>query len=247
MEKKDLFSGHSKIYAAFRPTYPEALYSFLLSRVEGRSCAWDCATGNGQVAQRLAREFEVVYATDISEQQIQHAVQIPNVRYEIQPAEATAFPESSFDLITVGQALHWFNFETFFREVARVAKPGALFAAWGYGHIVVDPVIDPHIHDFYERVVGPYWDERRRLVENAYADIGFPFGVMDHPEFAIEVDWTRQQLEGYLESWSATQAFIKAKKVNPVPAFSNTIKALWPDEKYLGIRFPLFLKAGYLR
>ena len=247
MEKKDLFSGHSKIYAAFRPTYPEALYSFLLSRVKVRSCAWDCATGNGQVAQRLAREFETVHATDISGQQIQEAVQLPNIKYEVQPAESTAFPDSSFDLITVGQALHWFNFHAFFREVVRVAKPGALFAAWGYGNIVVDSVIDPYISRFYEDVVGPYWDERRRFVENGYADITFPFKVLNHTEFAIEVTWTLQQLEGYLESWSATQAFIKAKKVNPVPAFSNTIKALWHDEKYLGIRFPLFLKAGYLR
>ncbi len=247
MEKKDLFSGHSKVYAAFRPTYPEALYTFLLSHVTGRSRAWDCATGNGQVAQRLARDFEIVHATDISAQQLQQAVALPNIQYELQPAEATTFPDAYFDLITVGQALHWFNFEAFFREVKRVAKPGALFTAWGYGHIFIDPAIDPHIRHFYENVVGPYWDERRRLVEDGYSNLSFPFETLSHPDFAIEANWKRQQLEGYLESWSATQGFIRARQFNPVQELSRNIKDLWPDDKIIRVVFPIFLKAGHLR
>ncbi len=246
MERKDLFSGHSKLYAAFRPTYPDSLYEFLMSRVSRRSRAWDCATGNGQVAQRLARDFAVVHATDISTQQLQYAAPISNIHYEIQPVESTTFPDSYFDLITVGQALHWFDLTTFFREVARVAKPGALFAAWGYSHIVIHPDIDKHIRQFYDHVVGPYWDDRRRLVENGYSDINFPFDALAHPEFAIEVDWTLQHLQGYLESWSATQAFIKVRRFNPVPEVSAALKNLWPEDKAMRVLFPVFLKAGYI-
>ena len=54
---KDNFSTQSSQYAKFRPTYPQALYDFLMSHVADTKLAWDCATGNGQVATALAKQF----------------------------------------------------------------------------------------------------------------------------------------------------------------------------------------------
>src|SRR5688572_29467213 len=124
--KKDFFSGHSKLYATFRPSYPADLYSFVFTHVKNFYSAWDCATGNGQVAQVLAKHFKHVEATDISQQQLDNAVQIQNIHYSTQGAEKTAFPNNHFDLITVGQALHWFDLDKFYSEVKRVAKKDAL-------------------------------------------------------------------------------------------------------------------------
>src|SRR5882672_948119 len=121
---KDLFSAQAKQYAAFRPTYPEALYDFIFQHVHGNENAWDCATGNGQVAQRLARQFKKVYATDISQKQLDQASPANNIHYAVSPAESTPFPDHQFDLITVGQALHWFDLDKFYAEVKRVIKPG---------------------------------------------------------------------------------------------------------------------------
>src|SRR5690349_15726659 len=109
MSTKDYFSGHSKIYAAFRPIYPKELYDFIFEHVTGRERAWDCATGNGQVAQYLSSQFKKVQASDISKQQVENAFQATNIKYTICRAEQTPFEDHSFDLITVGQALHWFN------------------------------------------------------------------------------------------------------------------------------------------
>src|SRR3954470_6311391 len=109
MGTKDYFSNHAKIYAAFRPTYPEELYSFIFQHLEQRTTAWDCATGNGQVASYLAKHFDQVYATDISQQQLDNAILLPNISYTVSAAEKTSFPDQFFDLVTVGQALHWFN------------------------------------------------------------------------------------------------------------------------------------------
>ena len=50
MSQKDYFSGHAKIYAAFRPTYPKELYDFIFKHTKNFDRAWDCATGNGRVA-----------------------------------------------------------------------------------------------------------------------------------------------------------------------------------------------------
>src|SRR5437879_2833438 len=107
---KDNFSKRSHLYARFRPTYPRQLFEFLISLVPERQAAWDCGTGNGQVAAVLAGYFDKVYATDISENQIKHAVEKPNVVYKIEAAEQTSFPDELFDLITVAQAVHWFDF-----------------------------------------------------------------------------------------------------------------------------------------
>jgi SAM-dependent methyltransferase len=244
MSTKDLFSGHANVYASFRPEYPEALYQFIFKFVQGKNIAWDCGTGNGQVAKRLARSFTSVYATDISEKQLEQAKTAPNIFYSVAPAESTAFLPNTFDLITVAQALHWFNAEAFFTEAKRVAKPSCVLAIWGYGNIRINDILDPHIQNFYANVVGKYWDEARGHVETEYRNIAFPFETIDTPRFNIELTWGLRQLKGYLESWSATQRYIKELNENPVIEFSKTLEENWGKDELLPIRFPIFLKLG---
>ncbi|MBA4054511.1 MAG: SAM-dependent methyltransferase [Marivirga sp.] len=243
-EQKDYFSSQANVYAAFRPTYPEAMYQFIFQHLKGRNAAWDCATGNGQVANYLADYFKKVYATDISQQQLAHAVQRTNIVYSLSSAEKTSFPEHQFDLITVGQALHWFEREAFYNEVKRVAAPGALLAVWGYAFLNIDPAIDKLILNFYHNIVGPYWDQARRLVEEEYNSVEFPFEQITTPRFFISAKWNVQHLAGYLESWSATQKYIKNRGVNPVPELTNEIGRIWPAEIIKDITFPVFLKLG---
>src|SRR5687768_17493951 len=97
---KDNFSKQASDYAIYRPDYPNELFDFLLPLVNEKNCAWDCATGNGQVATVLADYFTTVKATDISAKQLENAVQKSNIEYSIQPAEKTNFSNQHFDLIT---------------------------------------------------------------------------------------------------------------------------------------------------
>ena len=113
MSNKDFFSGHSKLYATFRPTYPDDLYDFIFKHVQNFDSVWDCGTGNGQVARYLSTSFKKVYATDISQQQLDNAFQADNIIYSVSGAEQTNFTNNQFDLITVGQAMHWFDVERF--------------------------------------------------------------------------------------------------------------------------------------
>lgn len=247
MEKKDYFSRQSKAYAAFRPTYPEELYAFIFRHLEDRSCAWDCATGNGQVARRLADHFDAVYATDISQQQLDQAVAASNIFYSAAPAELTPFGDNQFDLITVAQALHWFDLPSFYKEANRTAKSGGLLAVWGYGLLTVDPVIDELFLDFYNHKTGPYWDPARRLVENHYRDVSFPFEEIPCPDFNISVQWTPDQFGGYLQSWSATQKYIAKHGVNPVPSFMDSLRDVWGKDESKRVSFPVFMKLGIIR
>lgn len=244
MTPKDLFSGHSQQYATFRPTYPAALYEFIFQYVSNKDRVWDCATGNGQVARYLSAHFKEVQATDISQKQIDQAYQAPNIFYSVSAAEKTTFPNEHFDLITVGQALHWFNHPEFYKEVKRVAKPNSILAVWGYAMIFVSPAIDQIILDVYTNIAGPYWDEARRMVEREYKTFEFPFLEIPTPPFAIDVEWSMDHLLGYIESWSAMQKYMQATGINPIQSIGERLKAHWkPGEMKKG-KFPVFLRLG---
>jgi len=240
---KDNFSKQADIYAKYRPHYPRELFDFILQQIEKKQNAWDCATGNGQSAKVLATYFENVFATDISQKQIDKAIRTENIHYSIQPAEKTNFSENTFDLITVAQALHWFATDKFYREASRVARPGSLFAAWSYSLLNINPLIDRHIRAFYTKVIGPYWDAERKYVDEEYKTILFPFPEITAPKFNMEYYWTIEELEGYLNTWSAVQKFIAANNYNPVDELMQTIKPFAGHEK-LKIEFPLHIRMG---
>lgn len=242
--QKDYFSTHSSIYAAFRPTYPNALYEFIFKHVKEKGKVWDCATGNGQVASYLADHFDEVYATDISQQQLNNAIESDNIFYSISPAEKTSFANHEFDLITVGQALHWLNLEAFYTEVKRVGKKDSVLAVWGYERCSVNSEIDKLFSDFYNNIVGPYWDPARKLIENEYRDIEFPFEEIATPKFEIKVEWTLEHYTGYLSSWSATQKYIKANGADPLPELIDKLKPHWESGQVQSITFPVFLRLG---
>jgi ubiquinone/menaquinone biosynthesis C-methylase UbiE len=240
--RKDYFSNHAKTYATFRPTYPAELFDFIFSHVHGFTNAWDCATGNGQVARHLIHRFKQVHATDISQPQLDNAFQAPSIIYSKQPAENTNFSNETFDLITVAQALHWFDTNKFFTEVERVGKKNSVLAIWGYSNLSVDDSINPLLHDFYVNTVGTYWDDARRHVENEYAHINFPFQNRVEKKFELTVQWTFRQFIGYVQSWSATQRFIQAKGLDPTEEFSKAVSLHWPIDQVRIVKSPLFLK-----
>ena len=240
---KDLFSGQADSYAKYRPTYPDELFAFLLHQVNGREQAWDCATGNGQTALVLARHFTRVQATDISEQQLAKAPRLPNISYTLQPAEKTGFANDSFDLVTVSQALHWFDFDRFYPEVRRVTRSGGWLAAWMYGGLTINEPIDALKKQLHDETLGPYWDRARKFVNDNYANIPFPLEEIACPAFHITYDWTLEQLKGYLNTWSALQAFIRIHQFNPVDELMQRIAAYWTGTT-MQVRFPLFLRMG---
>jgi hypothetical protein len=241
----DNFSRQAAQYALYRPRYPKALYDFLLSHTSGREQAWDCGAGNGQVAVQLASQFNHVWATDISENQLKQARALPNITYLQTRAEHTPFPQNTFDLITIAQAIHWFDFEQFYQEVYRTAKPSCTIAAWGYGLLHINSTLDPIIEAFYSEQIGRYWDSERKYIDEAYETIPFPFAEIKPPAFSIEVSWTLAELAGYFNTWSSVQKYIARHQINPVHDLITRLQPHWqsPEEKK-AIRFPVFMRVG---
>lgn len=242
---KDNFSRQAESYAKYRPAYPSALFDFVLAQIVHRQNAWDCATGNGQSAKVLAKHFENVSATDISQKQIDNAEKATNIQYSVQPAEQTSFDDNTFDLITVSQALHWFNFEKFYAEAKRVAKQDSWIAVWMYSLLRISKEIDAIIETYHFQTLEKYWDNERKYVDSNYTTVPFPFKEIKTPVFLIEYHWTIEELEGYFNTWSALQKFITANNYNPIPELIQQIQPHWKEDK-MKIIFPLHLRMGQI-
>lgn len=244
----DYFSAVSGSYAAFRPSYPQALFARLATLAPARRQAWDCATGNGQAALGLTSFFERVAATDASAQQIAHAQPHAKVAYALAQAEAVPFRDRSVDLITVAQAVHWFDLEGFWSEVRRVGAPGAAIAVWCYVRLTVDGgSIDREINAFYDNIVGPFWPAGRAAVEEGYRTLPFPFPEVRVDGLSLERAMSLRDLGGYLRTWSATQGYTAHHGHDPVHGLLHRLAVDWgePDTARL-VRWPLFVRAGHL-
>lgn len=246
MELKDYFSKQSKAYVKYRPYYPKELYDYLLSLQANRTLAWDCGTGNGQVAQVLANHFEQVIATDLSEKQIAQAKEQANIVYKVCPVEQTPIAAQSVDLITIGQALHWFNWEAFYTEVRRVAQPNAVIAAWTYVLYEVNERVDAVTYELYENILGDeYWAKERKLVEQRYASIPFPFQELTAPQLTMKIEYTFEQLMGYLSSWSGVNQYIKVNGANPLDKIVEPMAEAWGDlTKAKEVSWELYMRVG---
>ncbi|MFQ5604063.1 MAG: class I SAM-dependent methyltransferase [bacterium] len=245
MNFKDHFSKQAVDYAKYRPTYPLALFDYLASLTAEHELAWDCATGNGQAAVALAKYYNTVAATDASTSQIQNAVVHPKIQYRVSPAEKTNLKVHSVDLITVAQALHWFELDKFYDEVRRVSKSGGILAVWCYNLLTVDRQIDRLLLDFYQNMVGDFWPAERKLLEDEYAPLPFPFREIQPPPFKMTCHWNLGELVGYLNTWSAVQKYKIAHKTDPLDLITERLENLWGlKEAKKKITWPVCLRIG---
>ncbi len=242
----DHFSGVANRYADFRPHYPTALFDYLATLVPSSAAVWDCACGNGQATVDLAARFERIIGTDASKEQIASAKANARIEYRVAPAEQSGLPDNSVGLVTVAQALHWFNFERFYAEVQRVLAPGGVIAVWAYGiNEVEGEAVNELVQRFYTDVVGPYWPPERKLVEEGYRTIPFPFAEIAPPVFRMEARWTLEELLGYFSTWSATNRYIKATGSNPLEPLAVELKGVWGDAgRRREVVWPLAVRVG---
>lgn len=240
---KDHFSEGSDAYMVYRPGYPEELFRYLSSLTQNHDRAWDCATGNGQTALALSNYYSQVIGSDASQNQISHAQQKEGVIYRVEKAEQSSLENHSVDLVTVAQALHWFDIDAFSSELNRVLKPGGVLAVWTYGLLNINPEINDEINTLYGPVLDNYWPPERKMVEAGYKNIEFPFNEIQTPEFQMETEWNLSHLVGYLCTWSAVKKYEAANGVNPVEQRYESLARPWGNpETPLRVQWPLTLR-----
>jgi hypothetical protein len=241
------FGEKSSEYLQYRPDYPQALYQYLASLCGSHDLAWDCATGNGQAAIQLANYFDQVIASDMNQEQLKVAVTKDNIQYQHWPAEKTGLSQQSVDLITVAQALHWFNINEFYEEVQRVSKSSGIIAVWCYPLGSINNIeIDAIIKKLYDDILGPaYWPKERHYIDDDYKTIPFPFKKINTPEFKMEKRMNLEQLLGYLHTWSAVKQYQQMNHDDPVTQILPDLQHAWGQPQAERImQWPIRLLVG---
>jgi SAM-dependent methyltransferase len=242
---QDHFSAGAREYSAHRPAYPARLFDVLAAACDRRRAAWDCATGSGQAALGIASHFARVVATDASGSQLAFASPHPRVHYVRARAEAAPLAARCVDLVTVAQAAHWFDLDGFYPEVRRVVTRGGVVALWCYGLLHVDATVDPILREYYTATCGSYWPPERRLVDEEYRTLPFPFPRLDVPGLAIEASMDLGALLGYVATWSASQRLVAERGRESVDDFVRTLRGVWGDAVGIrSVRWPLHVLLG---
>ncbi|MFQ3618903.1 MAG: class I SAM-dependent methyltransferase [Cyanobacteriota bacterium] len=244
---KDYFSRQASRYAKYRPGYPDELYAFLVETATRHNAAWDCATGNGQVAVGLVPYFETIYATDASASQIANAFPHERIRYSVAPAEASGLPDCCVDLITVGLALHWLPLEGFYAEVNRVGRPGSAIAVWCSDLFRVaeaTPAIDALIDELYALIL-PMQPPEVQLVHDHYQTVPFPFEELPAPTFRQSVQWTPEMILGCISTWSAVQRYTDVEGWDRLQDWGDRLSSAWGDPTLpKTVCWDIFLRVG---
>lgn len=239
---KDHFSAGSAAYALHRPRYPDDLFAWIAGVAPDRALAWDAATGNGQAAVGLAAHFGRVAATDASASQIEHSTPHPRVSYRVERAESSGLPDASADAVTVAQALHWLDLAVFWSEARRVLRPNGVIVVWGYALPEISPAIDELIDEFSNRTLASYWPPERRILDERYETIDFPFAPLDPPTFTIGIEATLPEYLDYLRTWSAVHRWTERHGGDIVGDLGPRLAPHWPERRR--IVWTLAMRAG---
>lgn len=244
MTFQDHFSTQAASYAIARPTYPAALYEHLLGLVGPGARVWEAACGSGQATADLAARFAHVHASEPSAAALTLAPRLANVDYAQAPAERCALADASVELVVVAQALHWFDPAAFLAEVDRVLRPGGVLAVWCYQDVLL-PIEFGLAHAPFAAQIHDYWPPQRRLIDEAYASMAWPFTELPAPDFELQADWDLTRLLEYFRSYSAVARYRAEHGNDPVAVLAPALAEVWGDPtnpRRIRWPMPLFLR-----
>jgi len=164
------------------------------------------------------------------------------IEFRVARAEDSGLPSSTVDLITVAQALHWFDIDAFFAEAGRILKPCGVLAFWCYHNYTVNPACDEVIGAIFDSVDN-YWPAESEIVDSCYRDVTMPFTEMPVDDLSMTTQWTVDEALDYMRTWSASQRFMAENGTDPVAAHAAELRQQWGGGKR-GVNWPLILRVG---
>jgi len=240
----DHFSGVARDYQSFRPHYSPQLFQLLADLAPARERAWDCGAGSGQAARGLLDHFDHVIASDASYEQIR-SCRNSGLDCLCCLAEAVPLADHSVDLVTVAQALHWFKLDRFYPEVKRILRPGGVIAVWTYQLLSISPEMDPLLRRLHTQILGADWPPERAMVEQGYANLGFPFTELSLAAPTMWANWDLRTVMGYLSTWSAVSRYRLRVGRDPLPEVERALTERWPsDVQKLPVTWQLAMRVG---
>jgi len=140
-ETINIWSGKAEAYDVYRPQSPPVLIDILtqLAHIQRPQLIVDLGCGTGLSTRMWAERAEHIVGIEPNADMRQQAEvstaklsSAKNITYQDGLSTQTHLPSNSADIVTCSQALHWMEPEPTFAEIARILRPGGIFAAYDY-------------------------------------------------------------------------------------------------------------------
>lgn len=135
-----------------------------------------------------------------------------------------------FDLITVGQALHWFDVDKFMAHSKSMLNPQGKLACLGYYVDRIDSSehqIHQHYETFYAKV-KPMFDFNRDELHNGYTDTRYTFSKhfenVKRLHESETTELTRDAFIGYMKTYSGYNTYLEKNKDDPIKELEEGLK-----------------------
>ncbi len=197
------FDGRVDNYLKYRPRYPQGIIPFLKREI-GLAEDWlvaDIGSGTGFLAERF-----VEFGCDVTGVEPNAAMRLAgddylcgrhNFRSVDGTAESTGLAGASFDLVTAGQAFHWFEPIRARKEFKRVLRPpGWIVLVWNSRPASLSPVTHEYesileeLHQDYTQVAEK---NARPETMDSFLDDG---ASLAHARFPNPHSYTLEELRG---------------------------------------------------
>lgn len=229
MKSTERFSTRVEAYREFRPRYPVEIVD-VLRRECGLTPEWvvaDVAAGTGLLAEIFLDNGNRVIAVEPNGPMREACAELrgkyPKLECVDGTAEATGLADGAADLVTVGQAMHWFDLEKTRAEFARVLRPGG-WCAVVYNHRRMG---GDGFHDGYERLLVEYGGDYRavqskHMTEEKLAGFFAPSAMRS----AVLPNYQDLTLEG-LEGRVVSSSYMPQEGYAKYPAMMSAIAELF--------------------
>ena len=81
----------------------------------------------------------------------------------------------------------------------------------------------------YQDLLGPHWPPERRLVQEGYRNVVFPFDELNPPPFKMAVEWSLEEFVGYLRTWCAVKRYQQHCGIDPLNLVGEPLRHGWGD------------------
>lgn len=187
-------------YAANRPAVHGTFVQILQSHAGSVQRALDIACGTGMSSIALLRAAASVVGVDPSVAMLAAAEDVTGASYAAATAECLPFGSSTFDLVSVGLALHWLNRGQFLAEASRILRPGgwlAVYNSWFAGALDGAPEFDGWWRSYLDRFPSPNRDRQPITPEDASRS---GLELVTESEVPQEVALSQDQFLGFLST-----------------------------------------------
>jgi SAM-dependent methyltransferase len=159
-DSSDVWTGKAQSYDKARPTPPPVLLDLLTQLVKTPRPALvvDLGSGTGLSTAiwggRAARVIGIEPNADMRREaqlKLEGQPYAAQVEYREGVAQQTGLPDGCADVVTAAQSFHWMEPTATLAEVARILKPGGIFAAYDYDW---PPAINWELERLAQEMVG---------------------------------------------------------------------------------------------